>query len=73
MMAAERIVAKKAGENPDFHAVNIMATKNIMKGGEVLIYGWMNDLTPNARTTVNTARIYGRIARRLARTKDLLN
>ena len=70
MTIAERIVAKKAGRNPHFHAVNMIATRNVIKGGEVLIYGWMNDLTEKARQTVRAARIYGRMKWRWARTKD---
>jgi len=50
----------------------MIATRNVIKGGEVLIYGWMNDLTARARQTVRAARIYGRMERTWARTKDPL-
>jgi hypothetical protein len=50
----------------------MIATRNVIKGGEVLIYGWMIDLTANARQTVRAARMYGRLKRRWARTQNLI-
>jgi len=47
----------------------MIATRNVIKGGEVLIYGWMNVLTAKARQTARAARIYGRIKRRWAGTQ----
>jgi|SRR6187549_3469478 hypothetical protein len=72
MTIAEQRVANTAGRNPHFHAVNMIATRNVIKGGEVLIYGWMIDLTANARQTVRAARMYGRLKRRWARTQNLI-
>jgi hypothetical protein len=70
MMNAESAVAKSAGTNPHCQAIKIIAAIKVIKGGDVLRYGWMNHLTSKARKTVRMAKTYGRMIRMVLPIED---